>query len=364
MDRASAYAPGRVELLGNHTDYNQGFVLAAAIDRGTTISGVKRRDGIIRVVSKTLGRRFSVPLADLRPHPSEPWANYPLGVTRELRAAGLDVGGYEAEIESDLPIGSGLSSSAALEIATAYFLARSYGLPIDPRQIATLCRKAENEFVGVSSGLLDQMTCVFGRMDHVVCIDCRSEQVATVAMPPQVALVITDSGTSRSLLQSDYNQRRAECVAAAATLEVSSLRDVSRQQLESSTVDPLLYRRAMHIVGENERVARAVQAFMRGDPAGFGQQMYESHESSRRYFENSTPELDLLVSIARTLPGVFGARLSGGGFGGSTVTLVEREQAESIAREIEQKYVAATGRDVRAFVCRVADGAAMVNRTG
>jgi galactokinase len=364
VDRASAYAPGRVELLGNHTDYNHGFVLAAAINRGTTISGVKRRDGIIRVVSKTLGRRFSVPVADLRSHPSEGWANYPLGVTREMRAAGFEVGGYEAEIESELPIGSGLSSSAALEIATAYFLAKSYGLKLAPREIATLCRKAENEFVGVSSGLLDQMTSVFGQADHVVCIDCRSEQVATVAMPANVAFVLTDSGASRALLQSDYNQRRAECAAAAATLEVASLRDVSRQQLESSSIDPLLYRRAMHIVGENERVGRAVQSLMSGDVAGFGQQMYESHESSRRYFDNSTPELDLLVSIARTLPGVFGARLTGGGFGGSTVTLVEAERAENIARAIEQKYVAATGRNVRAFVCRVADGAAIVNRAG
>ncbi|MFL6541913.1 MAG: galactokinase [Chthoniobacterales bacterium] len=361
MDRASAYAPGRVELLGNHTDYNQGFVLAAAIDRGTTVSGRKRRDGVILVVSKTLGRRFSVPLADLRPHPSEAWANYPLGVTRELRAAGFEVRGYEAEIETDLPIGSGLSSSAALEIATAYFLGKTYGLQIDPRQIATLCRKAENEFVGVSCGLLDQMTCLFGRNGHVVCLDCRSEQVATVAMPPDVALVVSDSGMSRSLLQSEYNQRRAECAAAAATLGVNSLREVSRQQLESSPIDPLLYRRAAHIVGENERVARAVQALTQGDASGFGQQMYESHESSRRYFENSTPELDLLVSIARTLPGVFGARLTGGGFGGSTIALVERERAESIGREIEQKYVAATGRDVRAFICRVADGAAIVN---
>jgi galactokinase len=350
-----------VELLGNHTDYNQGFVIAAAIDRGTTVSGTKRRDGIVRIASNTLGRTFSVPIADLRPHPTEPWANYPLGVTQQLRASGHAIGGYEAQIESDLPMGFGLSSSAALEVATTYFLVKSYGLQIAPREIAALCRKAENEFVGVSSGLLDQMTSVFGRMDHVVCLDCRSEQVATVAIPANVALVIAESGAARSLLHSAYNQRRSECAAAAAALGVASLRDVSREQLEASDIDPVLYRRALHIVGENDRVARGVQSLMRGDAAGFGEQMYESHESSRRNFENSTPELDLLVSIARTLPGVFGSRLTGGGFGGATVTLVAAEKAEAAARALQQKYAEAVGRETRAFVCRAGDGAAIVN---
>lgn len=361
MDRASAYAPGRVELLGNHTDYNQGYVLAAAIDRGTIVAGSKRRDGIIRIQSKTLGRRFSVPIASLRSHPAEPWANYPLGVTQQLLASGHPVGGYEAEIESDLPLGSGLSSSAALEVATTYFLVKSYGLRIAPREIAALCRKAENEFVGVSSGLLDQMTCVFGKTDHVVCLDCRSEQVATVAIPPNIALILADSGSARSLLHGEYNQRRNECAAAATALGVASLRDVSRQQLEASEIDPVLYRRALHIVGENERVGHGVQSLLRGDAAGFGEQMNASHESSRTNFENSTPELDALVSTARSVPGVFGSRLTGGGFGGSTVTLVERENAEEIARVINERYAARTGRDARAFVCRIADGAAIVN---
>lgn len=361
MDRASAYAPGRVELLGNHTDYNQGFVLAAAIDRGTTVSGVKRRDGIIRIVSKTFGRRFSVPVADLRSHPAEAWANYPLGVTEQFRAAGHQIGGYEAEIESNLPIGSGLSSSASLEVAVAYFLAKSYAVQIAPRELATLCRKAENEFVGVSSGLLDQMTSVFGKMDHVVCIDCRSEQIATVAMPANLALIIAESGTARSLLTGQYNQRREECAAAAAALGVPSLRNVSRQQLEASEIDPVLYRRALHIVGENERVGRGVQALMRGDARAFGEQMNESHESSRTNFENSTPELDLLVATAQSVGGVFGSRLTGGGFGGATVTLVAREHADEIANAISERYANQTGRDARAFVCRVADGAAIVN---
>lgn len=361
MDRASAYAPGRVELLGNHTDYNEGFVLAAAIDRGTAVSGVKRRDGIVRIVSKTLDRRFSVPLADLKPHVTDTWANYPLGVTQQLRDAGHAVGGYDVQIDTNLPIGGGLSSSAALEVATAYFLIKSYGLQITPRDIATLCRKAENEFVGVSSGLLDQMTCIFGRMDQVVCIDCRTQQVATVGLPPALALVIADSGTKHSLLQTQYNQRRKECAAAAAALGVGSLRDVSRQQLEMSEIDPVLYRRALHIVGENERVARGVQSLMRGDAAGFGEQMNESHESSRTNFENSTPELDALVATARLVPGVFGSRVTGGGFGGSNVTLVQREAAEEIARSINERYAAETGRDARAFVCRIVDGAAIVN---
>jgi galactokinase len=361
VDRAIAYAPGRVELLGNHTDYNEGYVLAAAIDRGVTISGVKRRDGIVRLVSNTLARTFTTPFADLRRQTSETWANYPLGVMNELRAAGFAAGGFDAQIESNLPVGGGLSSSAALEVATAYFLAKTFGFEIPPRQIAALCRKAENDFVGIASGLLDQTTCIFGRRDQVVCLDCRSEQVATVPLMPDVALVIADSGIKRSLVQSHYNERRAECAAAAAALGVPSLRDVSRQQLESSSIDPLLYRRALHVLGENERVSRAVQALMSGNAAHFGEQMYASHESSRTDFENSAPELDLLVSIARPLAGVFGSRLTGGGFGGSTVTLVAREQADAVASGINQAYAAHSGRDAGAFVCNVADGAAIVN---
>lgn len=363
MNRASAYAPGRVEILGNHTDYNNGVVLSGAIDRGLRVSGETCDDDVIEVVSSALHRRARSSLGRLQRDADEPWANYALGVTQMLITAGNRVGGYSAVVDADLGLGGGLSSSAAFEVATAYFLIKLNGFPMSPAEVARLCHKAENEFVGVASGLLDQMTSVFGRADHVVYLDCATEQVRTVRAPSDIALVIADSGVKHSLVQGEYNQRRAECAAAARELGVRTLREVSPEQLESARdrVDPVLFRRALHVVAENQRVWRAVEALEQNASARIGTLMNESHESSLTNFENSTPELDLLVSIAHELPGVLGARLTGGGFGGSTVTLTACDEAERVASQINERYKARSGRDAGAFVCRLADGAAIVN---
>ncbi len=362
VNRVSACAPGRVELLGNHTDYNRGVVLAAAIDRGITVAGSQRADGRVRLYSHTLERTCETSLDQLQRRAGDGWANYPLGVVHELRQAGFNVAGFEAELDGDLPLGGGLSSSAAVEVATAYFLVKLQGLDVPPREIARLCRKAENDFVGVASGLLDQITSVFGRRDCAVFLDCASEEVRTIEFPRDVALVIADSGTKHSLLQSQYNQRRAECAAAAAALGVESLRNVSMEQLAASDLEPLLRRRAAHVVGENGRVFAALQSLADADAREIGVLMNASHESSRTNFENSTPELDELVRIARSLDGVFGARLTGGGFGGSTVTLVASAKAADAAQQIDEQFLARTGRDAHAFVCRIADGAEIVNQ--
>lgn len=366
MSRFSAYAPGRVELLGNHTDYNNGVVLAAAIDRGVRVSGERRDDNYVRLRSKTLQRSCEVSLEELEPQIVESWANYALGVTREMQRAGYDIRGYEADVDSDLALGGGLSSSAAFEVATAYFLAKLHAFTIAPLALAALCRRAENEFVGVASGLLDQITSVFGRAEHVVYLDCENESVRTIRFPSDLSLVIADSGVKHSLLQSNYNQRREECAAAAKALGISSLRAITLDQLEQArgSIDQVLFRRALHVVGENDRVWRALDCLQRGDAASFGALMNASHESSRANFENSTAELDLLVSIARTLPGVLGARLTGGGFGGSSVTLADAARAAAVADQLTTKYAAQTGHDAHAFVCRLADGAAIVNRPG
>ena len=359
---ASAYAPGRVELLGNHTDYNRGVVLAAAIDRGITASGELRDDEVITLVSDLSPNHVEVSLSDVRSQPEQRWANYPLGVVQQIQRLGHEIRGFDARVSGDVPAGAGLSSSAALEVATAGLLMKLHGLEIAPLEVAKLCQRAENEFVGVRSGLLDQATSVFGRAEHVVYLDCNSEDVRTIPFPRGFALVIVESGAKHSLLQSQYNARREECAAAAKALGAPSLREVTPGALEHArdSLDPLLYRRAAHIVGENDRVWRAVEAMETGDAAAIGALMNASHESSRANFENSTPELDLLVSIAQSIRGVLGSRLTGGGFGGGTVTLVEAKRAADVVEQLQKEYARRSGRKPAGFVCRIADGAAVL----
>jgi len=356
---ASAYAPGRVELLGNHTDYNQGLVLGAAIDRGLTVEGSAREDGVIELNSAALQRSVRLPLDRVARLDDEVWANYPLGVVAEFLEAGFRIGGFTATISGNLPPGSGLSSSAALEVATARFLMKLHGWEMPPLDLAKLCQRAENRFVGVQSGLLDQITSIFGRKNHIVSIDCRTEQISVLPCPDDIALVIADSGKKHSLVQGEYNLRREQCTAAAHALGVTSLRDVSVSALEtfSRSLDPLLRRRAAHVIGENERVRRALECIGERDMAGFGALMNASHESSRTNFENSSPELDLLVSIARSLPGVFGARLTGGGFGGAIVALTATHITEAVSAALGEAYMAKSGSRPAITVCRPAAGA-------
>ena len=354
--RAEGYAPGRVELLGNHTDYNEGVVLAAAIDRGLRGSGERRNDGLILLRSSSLGE-FSIDSGDLRRQGEPAWVNHPLGVVRELANAGIPIAGFSAEIDGNLPSGCGLSSSAALEVATAFFLLQHFETELPPMQIAKLCQRAEHLFVGVQSGLLDQVTSIFGRADHVVFFDARSEEVRAIAFPPGFALIIAESGGERELAAGLYNLRREETRAAAEALSLAALRDISPNELTKRDLPPLLRRRAAHIVGENDRVERALAFLAQNDGRGFGRLMNESHESSRRNFENSTAELDQLVELARALPGVFGARLTGGGFGGATVTLCERAAAVQIADELARTYAQRSGLDPRLCVSAPAEGA-------
>lgn len=361
MRSASANAPGRVELLGNHTDYNQGVVLAAAIDRGLTMSGSSREDGIIDLRASAPSARVEVALDRIERQTEQRWANYPLGVVQQFMRAGLKVGGFEASVQGDVPAGAGLSSSAAFEVATAGLLMKLFGIRLEPLEVARLCQRAENEFVGVRSGLLDQATSVFGRADHFVFMDFQTDAIRTVPVPPNFALVIADSGKKHSLLQSHYNTRREECAAAAKALGVASLRDVTPERLEEArgTLDPILYKRAAHVVGENARVWQAIDALQAGDAAAIGALMNASHESSRTNFENSTAELDALVEVARSIPRVLGSRLTGGGFGGGTVTLVDAAEAAAVAQAIGARFAERTGYVTKPFVCRIADGAAV-----
>ena len=361
-NRVVAFAPGRVEILGNHTDYNQGVVLSAAIDRGVTASIQRLRQPQIEVSSQTNQRTAIEDLAELSPSIEEPWANYCFGVIRELMALGLPGRGLRIEIASDLPLGAGLSSSAALEVATAYATIDLANWSLDPMKIAQLCQKAENEFVGVKCGLLDQASSVFGEDNRAILLDFRSITAETYQLPAGISLLLLDSGIPHALTGGEYNERREQCQAAAAALKVPALRDASTSQVLNSDLDPLIKRRALHITGENERVFAGRQALLAGDVNAFGQLMFVSHESSRHNFENSTSHLDALVEIAQSTDGVIGSRLTGGGFGGSTVSLIRSELAQDIIDSMQKKYSSATGAQCRAILTRPSQGARILRR--
>ncbi len=352
----SAFAPGRVEILGNHTDYNGGLVLSAAIELGITCSGQTTGDNSIHLRSREVAGeiRFS-PGEELLPNST--WADYPLGVVKILRDAGYPVGGFEAEFTSTLPTGAGLSSSAALEVSTAVFLSRLFGFSLEPMQLAKLCRLAENQFVGVNCGLLDQVSSVFGLRNHFVHLDCRRESVELLPVPAEIALLIVDSRVKHTLTGGEYNERREQCFLAAEKMGVSELRDASLEMLAAASLPPLIARRASHIIDENNRVREGSAALAAGDMQAFGELLFASHKSSRDNFENSTAELDALVEIASGISGVYGSRLTGGGFGGATISLVQQNKAKDVASQIVREYALRTGNGAVARVCLCADGA-------
>jgi galactokinase len=361
-NRVVAFAPGRVEILGNHTDYNEGVVLSAAIDRGVTASVHRLLQPQIEVSSRTNQRTAIEHLDEISPSSAESWANYCFGVIRELVAAGWPASGLGIEIASDLPVGAGLSSSAALEVATAFAAIDLANWPLAPMKIAQLCQKAENEFVGVKCGLLDQASSVFGEDNRAILLDFRSITAETYQLPAGVSLLLLDSGIPHALTGGEYNERREQCQAAAAALKVTALRDANTPQVLNSSLDPLVKRRALHITGENERVFAGREALLAGNIETFGQLMFASHESSRHNFENSTLNLDALVEIAQSTDGVIGSRLTGGGFGGSTVSLIRSELAEPIIESMHKKYLSVTGAQCSAILTRPSQGARILRR--
>ena len=346
-------------MLGNHTDYNDGVVLSAAIDHGVTIHGGARNDDRMVLSSLALDKRVDLPVAGFEKQEEEAWANYALGVVRVFQAKGYPMGGFSMDIVSDVPIGAGLSSSAAFEVATATFLKKLFRWQIDPMELARLCRQGENDFVGVQCGLLDQVSSVFGKKNCAIFLDCRNEMVETVEFPNELALLIAHSGVKHALVGGEYNERREQCYRAAGKLGVKALRDVSSGDLEEGRgkLTHTEYRRAAHVVGEIERVNQGIEFLRTANAQGFGELMFASHESSRTNFENSTPELDTLVRIAREESGVYGSRLTGGGFGGATVSLVEAGEGRRIAAKFAERYLKATGIECKTIICEIDDGA-------
>jgi len=364
-----AAAPGRVNVIGEHTDYNDGFVLPMAIERYTLIAAAPSVDGgkTIRLRSTAGGAAVSIDLNQpLTPAAKGAWHNYPLGVIAGFLAQGLNPGGFDAVIYSTVPLGGGLSSSAALEVATATLLESITGKKLDPVQKALLCQRAEHEYAGMPCGIMDQFISVMGKENHLLLLDCRSRQPELVPMAdPAMALLITNTNVKHELTGGEYAKRRAQCEQAAKVLGVASLRDATADQLEQAhaRLEEVVYRRARHVISEIERTTHAAEGVRASNWPTVGQLMYASHASLRDDYEVSCPELDAVVEIAQSIGakgGVFGCRMTGGGFGGCTVALVLAESVDAISNRIAAEYERRTKIKPTIFVSRPAAGATVI----
>ncbi len=370
---------GRVNLIGEHTDYNEGFVLPIAIDRDVALVGAPRADRLVRLHSVNFNQDAEFPLDAIAPDPAATWSNYARGVADVLQKDGAALAGFDAVLYGDVPIASGLSSSAATEMATimAFSAAAHEGRstpairsapnrrdggasPLrDATHAALLAQRAENQFVGVNCGIMDQFISSLGKAGHALLIDCRSLGYELVPMPQGVTLLVVDTTAPRTLAGSAYNQRRSECEQGARILGVSALRDVSVDQFERrrGELPPVVANRCAHVIYENQRVLDAVAALKRGDIAAFGALMDQSHHSLRDLYEVSSRELDAVVDIARGVPGVFGARMTGAGFGGCAIALVDHAAAQTLSDRIASEYPRRTGRTPNIYPSLASDGA-------
>ncbi len=340
--------------MGEHTDYNDGFVLPVALELALYIAG-RRSPGRLILTSLDQSGSASVDL-NTGEGPDKGWGRYATAVVRSLLDEGVELAGFSGVVVSEVPTGAGLSSSAALEVAIASAIVAE---PLNPVRMAEICRRAENVYVGVQSGIMDQLASAAGRSGHALLIDCRDISVEAVEVPSGLRVVVIDSAVQRGLADSGYNERRKQCEAAASMMGVASLRDADGELLEShrGRMDDVIYRRARHVIGENQRVMESVAALRTADSESLGRLFDDSHRSYARDFEASTPEVDSLVEVARATGGVVAARLTGGGFGGCTVNLVLEGRAEEAAAEILSGYRALTGLQGRMWVSEPADGA-------
>jgi galactokinase len=364
-----ASAPGRVNLIGEHTDYNDGFVFPMAIERYAVIAGGRPgpETKLIRLQSAQSDKPVVIDLAQpLKPLPKGNWANYPAGVIAGFLARGLNPGGFDALVSSTVPLGGGLSSSAALEVAMATLLEAITGHKLDPVEKALLCQKAEHDFAGMPCGIMDQFISVLGREDQVLLLDCRSRKPELVPMTdPSVAVLIINTNVKHELTGSEYPTRRRQCEAAAKLLGVASLRDAGADRLEQAQakMDPVVFRRARHVIGEIERTVHAAEGVRAANWPAVGQLMYASHDSLRDDYEVSCKELDGVVEIAAGIGirgGVYGCRMTGGGFGGCAVALVRSGDVQAISNKIAADYKKKFGIEATIFVSRPAAGATVI----
>lgn len=351
-------APGRVNLIGEHVDYNDGFVLPMAIERHVSIRVHPRADRLVTLATRRDPEPLTLDLAEPIVPRARHWSNYPAGVIEGYRRRGFDPPGFDAVISATLPAGGGLSSSAALEVATATAIEALCGRSLPAGEKALLCQWAEHEFARVPCGIMDQFAVCHGRAGHALLLDCRSREIRPVAIGDTLRVLVFDSGVKHALADGEYAKRRAECASAARTLGVGSLRDVSPGDLErlAHRLPPTEMARARHVVGEIARVPAFVKALRAGDVTSAGRLMDESHRSLSGDYAVSCPELDRIVELARAIPGVIGCRMTGGGFGGCAVALVEAGRAESAGAMLHDAYRAATGIDAAWFFTEAAGG--------
>jgi galactokinase len=360
-------APGRTNIIGEHTDYNDGFVLPAAIDRATWLAIAPRHDHILNIHSEHFNETIQFNLDKSTPAPQKHWSDYVLGIAILLQKSGIAVRGADILIRSDVPLGAGLSSSASLEVATAFALLAHANRELPKLEIAQLCQRAENEFVGAHVGIMDQFVCCFGQSNHAIFLDCRSLAHEAVPLPPNIRLIMCNTMVKHEIASGAYNARRKNCEDAVAILkkvipDIRSLRDVTPDQLQqhSNLLPDLLYRRARHVVTENARVLAAREALLNNDLESLGALMQRSHASLRDDYEVSCNELDVMVDLASNFPGCIGARMTGGGFGGCTINLVLTDQVEQFAVHIREGYQGATGIAPEIYSCAASDGAAEI----
>lgn len=359
-------APGRVNLIGEHTDYNDGFVMPAAIDRYCWIAIAPRLDRQLLLYSSNFAQSVSVHLEDSLARTGQ-WSDYVVGTAVTLLKSCYTISGADMLIHGEIPFGSGLSSSAAIEVATAFALCDIAGQSVDLTKLALTCQRAENEFVGAPCGIMDQYISANGQSGHALLLDCRSLQSQPLPIPDSVRLVVCNTGVKHSIAGGEYSQRRAQCEEAIRRLSsvmpgIRALRDVTTADLEKhkQLLPELIYRRARHVVTEDERTQQAAAAFKHGDLESVGQLMAASHRSLRDDYEVSCPELDVMVEIANAQPGVIGARMTGGGFGGCTVNLVKAETAQQFQKAVGAEYERRAGIHPEIYVFSAADGVSRV----
>ncbi|OED94420.1 galactokinase [Vibrio breoganii] len=358
-------APGRVNLIGEHTDYNDGFVLPCAINYQTMVAAAKRDDNIVRVISVDYDNavdEFDI-TQEIVFQQDKMWANYIRGVVKCLLGRGFKFKGADISVTGNVPQGAGLSSSAALEVVIGQTFKVLYQLEISQAEIALNGQQAENEFVGCNCGIMDQMISAEGRENHAMLLDCRSLETKSVSMPEDMSVVIINSNKKRGLVDSEYNTRREQCEEAARIFAVKALRDVTIEQLEgkASELDEVVFKRARHVITENNRTLEATDALIAGDMKRMGELMAESHASMRDDFEITVSEVDTLVEIVKNVVGsAGGVRMTGGGFGGCIVALVPPSLVEEIKSSVEQQYEAATGLKESIYVCQAKQGAGLV----
>lgn len=355
-------APGRVNLIGEHTDYNDGFVLPCAIDYQTVISCHKRSDNLIRVIAVDYNNQQDQFLLDseIEKHPNYQWANYVRGVIKHIIKYTKNISGVDFAISGDVPQGAGLSSSASLEVAIGKMFQVLFDLPLDGKQIALIGQEAENQFVGCNCGIMDQLISSLGQVQHALLIDCRSLEVSPVSIPKDLAVVIINSNIKRGLVDSEYNTRRKQCETAAKALGIKALRDASLVDLSQiqAVLDPIVYKRAHHVITENERTLKAAHALANEDYPLLSKLMAESHNSMRDDFEITVPAIDYLVEIVQGVIGnQGGVRMTGGGFGGCVVALVPKDKISDVKDAVSQNYHKKFAIKEDFYICQPSEGA-------